>query len=60
MNSGVIIWLIIFALAAASFFVIAVIVSIKGFADLQTLLQNSERRDKSNGKSLKEAKKTAE
>ncbi|MDQ3064151.1 MAG: hypothetical protein M3R14_15020 [Acidobacteriota bacterium] len=60
MNNGVIIWLIIFALAAASFFVIAVIVSIKGFADLQTLLQNSERRDKSNAKPEKEVEKTSE
>ncbi len=60
MNSGVIIWLIIFTLAAASFFVIAVIVSIKGFADLQTLLQNSERRDKSNAKPEKEVEKTSE
>jgi len=60
MNSSVIIWLIIFTLAAASFFVIAVIVSIKGFADLQTLLQNSERRDKSNAKPEKEVEKTSE
>ncbi len=36
MNNGVIIWLVIFAIAAAGFFVIAAIVSVKGFADLRT------------------------
>ena len=46
MNNGVVIWLIIFALAAVLFFVIAVVVSIKGFADLLTLLRHSGTRDK--------------
>jgi len=50
MNNGVVIWLIIFALAAAGFFVIAAIVSVKGFADLRTLLQHSKHRDKPNSK----------
>jgi len=46
MNNGVIAWLIIFALSAAGFFIIALIVSVKGFADLRTLLRHSEQRDK--------------
>ena len=46
MNSGVIAWLIIFAFSAAGFFIIALIVSIKGLADLRDLLQHSEQRDK--------------
>ncbi len=50
MNNGVIIWLIIFALAAASFFVIAAIVTVKGFADLRALLRHSEPEDKRNEK----------
>ncbi len=47
MNNGVIFWLIIFALSAASFFVIAAIVTVKGFGDLRALLQHSGRRNKS-------------
>jgi hypothetical protein len=54
MNNGVIIWLVIFALSGASFFVIAAIVTVKGFADLQSLLRHSEREDKPNAKSEKE------
>jgi len=60
MNNGVIIWLIIFALAAACFFVIAVIVSIKGFADLRTLLQHSKHRDKTNRKLQENPEKISE
>lgn len=45
MNKGSIIWLIIFAVSAIVFLVIAVIVSVRGFADLQSLLQHSNRRD---------------
>jgi hypothetical protein len=47
MDNGVILWLIIFALSAAGFFLIALIVSIRGLSDLRDLLQNSEQRDKS-------------
>ncbi len=60
MNNGVIIWLIIFALAAACFFVIAVIVSIKGFADLQDLLQHSKHRDKPDAKLQKDSESFSE
>ncbi len=60
MNNGVIIWLIIFALAAACFFVIAVIVSVKGFADLRTLLQHSKHRDKPDTKLQEDLGKVSE
>ena len=60
MNNGVIVWLIIFALAASSFLVIAVIVSIKGFADLQDLLQHSKHRDKPNAKLQEDSEKVSE
>ncbi len=54
MNKGVIFWLIIFALSAICFFVIAAIVTVKGLADLRALLRHSEREDKPNTKSKKE------
>lgn len=54
MNNGVIIWLIIFALSAVSFFVIAAIVTVKGFADLRALLRHIPREGKPNAKSEKE------
>jgi hypothetical protein len=44
----------IFALAAGGFFLIALIVSINGVADLRDLLQHSEQRDKPDAKSEKE------
>lgn len=43
MDNGAIIWLVIFAVSAAAFFVIAAIVAVKGFADLQNLLRHSKR-----------------
>lgn len=55
MNNGVIVWLVIFALSVAGFFLIALIVSIKGLGDLRALLRHSERED-----SEKEAKKVSE
>jgi thiol:disulfide interchange protein len=48
MSNGVTIWLVIFALSASGFFLIALIVSINGIADLRSLLQHSEQRDKPN------------
>lgn len=60
MNNGVILWLVIFALGAASFFGIALIVSIKGLADLRTLLQHSDRRDKPHATSESEAEKDSD
>lgn len=39
MNKGTLFWLIIFAVSAAAFFVIAATVSIRGFGDLLLLLK---------------------
>jgi hypothetical protein len=43
MTSGALIWLIIFGISAAGFFLIAAVVGYKGFADLQVLLRHSGR-----------------
>ncbi|MGB7067982.1 MAG: hypothetical protein WBD22_00620 [Pyrinomonadaceae bacterium] len=43
MDNGAIIWLVIFAVSGAAFFVIAAIVAVKGFGDLQKLLRHSKR-----------------
>ncbi len=43
MNTGATIWLIIFAVSAIVFFVIAAGVSIRGLADLRALLGQSEQ-----------------
>jgi hypothetical protein len=48
MANGAMIWLVIFAVSAAAFFVIAAIVAVRGFTDLQTLLRHSDRKGKSN------------
>lgn len=48
MNNGVTLWLIIFGLSAATFFIIAFIVSVKGLDDLRDLLRHSGQRDESN------------
>ena len=38
MNTGSLVWLIIFAISAAAFFVVAGVVTIKGVGDLRELL----------------------
>ncbi len=43
MNNGSFLWLIIFGIAAACFFVIAAIVAFRGFRDLQDLLQETRQ-----------------
>jgi hypothetical protein len=45
MNSGVFIWLLIFAVSAAVFFLIAGVVTVKGLRDLRILLRLSKRND---------------
>ena len=45
MNTGIIIWLLVFALSAAVFFIVAAVVAVKGLGDLRTLLRHSKRRD---------------
>lgn len=43
MNSGALIWMIIFAVAATGFFVVAAVVAVRGFFDLRLLLRHSNR-----------------
>ena len=42
MDSRAVIWLLIFAISAAVFFVVAAVVAIRGFTDLRTLLRHSK------------------
>jgi hypothetical protein len=43
-NTAGIIWLLIFAVAALTFFGVAVVVSVKGVADLRHLLRSGRKR----------------
>ena len=45
MNNGIFIWIIIFAVSTIGFFLISVVVGIKGFFDLRLLLRHSNRND---------------
>ena len=45
MNIGIIIWLLIFAVSSAVFFIVAAVVAVKGLGDLRTLLRYSKRND---------------
>ena len=51
MNSGVIIWLIVFVLSAAVFFLIAGVVTVKGLGDLRVLLRHSRQSERPNDES---------
>lgn len=44
MHTGAMIWFVIFALAAALFFCVAAVVTVKGWKDLQELLQHSSKK----------------
>lgn len=44
MNTGTFVWLIIFAISAAVFFIVAGIVTIKGLGDLRDLLRAPDER----------------
>ena len=46
MNTGTLIWMIIFATAALAFFVVAAVVSVRGFSDLKDLLRSTKREGK--------------
>jgi hypothetical protein len=46
MNKGALIWIIIFALSAICFFIIAGIVAIKGTSDLKYLLTRSKIKER--------------
>ena len=39
MNTGTVVWMIIFAVSALCFFVVAAVVSVRGLADLKELLR---------------------
>ena len=39
MNTGTLVWLVIFAACALCFFVVAAVVSVRGFGDLRELLR---------------------
>ena len=41
MNTGALVWLIIFCVSAIGFFLIAGVVAVKGLGDLRTLLRHS-------------------
>ena len=45
MNTGALLWIIIFAISAAVFFIVAAIVSVRGVSDLKDLLRS--KRDNS-------------
>ena len=49
MNKGALIWMIIFAVSALCFFVVAAVVSVRGFADLKELLRSTKRADHGEG-----------
>jgi hypothetical protein len=44
MNTGTLVWLIIFAISAVAFFIVAGIVTIKGLGDLRDLLCAPDER----------------
>ena len=46
MNNGILIWIVIFAVSTMGFFLIAAVVAVKGFFDLQLLLRHTNRSDK--------------
>ena len=49
MNTGTLIWMIIFAACALCFFVVAAVVSIRGFGDLKELLRFTKRAGSEGG-----------
>ena len=42
MNTGALLWIIIFAISAAVFFIVAAVVSVRGVSDLKDLLRSKE------------------
>jgi hypothetical protein len=45
MSNAVIVWLVVFAVAALVFFGVAAVVSVKGFTDLLDLLHHARSKD---------------
>ena len=46
MNTGTLIWMIIFAVCALGFLVVAAVVTVGGFGDLRELLRFTKRADR--------------
>ena len=49
MNKGALLWMIIFAVSALCFFVVAALVSVRGFTDLKELLRSTKRAGRGKG-----------
>ena len=49
MNTASLFWMTIFAVAALCFFIVAAVVTVRGFADMKDLLRSSKRPAKSEG-----------
>jgi hypothetical protein len=47
MNTGTLVWMVIFVVCALCFFVIAAVVSVRGFDDLKDLLRVTKRAGRS-------------
>jgi hypothetical protein len=45
MNTGTLVWMVIFAASALCFFVVAAVVSVKGLGDLRELLRLTKRQE---------------
>ena len=46
MTSVALFWLIVFAISAAVFFIVAAVVAFKGFSDLRGLLRRSDNKNR--------------
>ena len=46
MNTGTLVWMIVFAASALCFFVVAAVVSVRGLGDLKELLSLTKRVDR--------------
>jgi hypothetical protein len=46
MNTSTLVWMIIFAASALCFFVVAAVVTVRGFGDLKELLRFTKRADR--------------
>lgn len=52
MSNGTLLWLIVFAISALCFFIIAVVVTFRGFSDLRELLRHSKHEEPNVEKTL--------
>jgi hypothetical protein len=49
MTTGALVWLILFAISALLFFVIALVVTVRGVSDLRELLSDSDHPSRTDG-----------